>query len=239
MQLYNFIAIKQSSPYYREHALSLTIITVSAYSSNDPTSNMISFTRDYVRAHHGPLEITITVYPCYITLHVGHISVAASRRSDHLRIREFYVCTFRDERAQEDTHWFVHPSVCARVCVCVCNIETEEEIGERLELIGCKQTGVPGQEIHYFCPCVQASSHMSRHAPRSGNLTPILHHVVLPLLFPLPMPLGFFPLPSTSSHLYSFLDGNFPFSVALAISLFPSLSASLSFHHFLYLLLRI
>lgn len=116
---------------------------------------------------------------------------------------------------------------CARVCVCVCSIETEEEMGERLELIGCKQTGVPGQEIHYFCPCVQASSHMSRHAPRSGNLTPILHHVVLPLLFPLPMPLGFFPLPSTSSHLYSFLDGNFPFSVALAISLFPSLSLSL------------
>ena len=42
-------------------------------------------------------------------------------------------------------------------------------MGERLELIGCKQTGAPGQKIHYFCPCVQASSHMSRRAPRSGQ----------------------------------------------------------------------
>lgn len=44
-----------------------------------------------------------------------------------------------------------------------------------MELIGCKQTGVPGQEIHYLCPCVQASSHMSRHVPPTSLQFSFLH----------------------------------------------------------------
>lgn len=42
-------------------------------------------------------------------------------------------------------------------------------------MIGCKQTGVPGQEIHYLCPCVQASSHMSRHVPPTSLQFSFLH----------------------------------------------------------------
>lgn len=71
---------------------------------------------------------------------------------------------------------------------------------------------------------------MSRHAPRPDNLTPI-HHVVPPLLFPFPMPLGFLPLPSTSSHLYSFRDGNSLF-LHPSFSLYRSPSRFHVFHIF-------
>lgn len=116
------------------------------------------------------------------------------------------VCT----QDQEDTH-----RGCAGRDVYVRSIGTgaaggwRRRNGERLELIGCKQTGAPGQEIHYFCPSIiphVTPTTVHQPHPRTSTTT-----VVLPLLFPFPMPLGFLPLPSTSSRLYSLQDGNSPF----------------------------
>lgn len=134
-------------------------------------------------------------------------------------------------RLDEHSSFFERVNTRVYVCVCVCASIEKKQTKKHRGRKGWSWLGVSKQE--FLARKSTTCAHVSKHHPtcHATSLTPI---PVPPLLFPLPIPLGFLPLSTTSSHLYPLRDAD-PSSSSFL--LYPSLFVlSRFFFFFIYLL---